>query len=246
MDRAIYTAMTGAKSTLMQQTAVGHNLSNASTDGFRSELHRLRAVPVLSPALASRAFVADASVGTDFTPGALQQTGRALDTAINGKGWFTVQTPDGKEAYTRVGRFEVGPNGELLTERGLQVMGTAGPIALPPDNRYEIAPDGTVSAVPRTGNVNTTNVVDQLKLVNPPEADLQRGDDGLFRLRSGQDADADPNVKVAGGYVEGSNVNIVEQMVQMISLARQFETQTKLITTAETNDSRADQMLGMT
>lgn len=246
MDRAIYTAMTGAKSTLMQQASVGHNLSNASTDGFRTELHRLRAVPVLSSSLPSRAFVVDASVGSDFTPGPLQETGRSLDVALNGKGWFAVQTPDGKEAYTRAGRFEVSPNGELLTERGLQVMGEAGPIALPPDSRYEVASDGTVSAVPRTGSLNTTNVVGRLKLVNPPDGDMRRGDDGLFRLASGEEADADPNVRVAGGYIEGSNVNIVEQMVQMISLARQFETQIKLITTAETNASRADQILGST
>ena len=243
MDRAIYTAMTGAKSTLLQQASVGHNLSNATTDGFRSELHRLRAVPVQTQALPSRAFVVDASVANDFTPGALQSTGRALDAAINGKGWFAVQTPDGGEAYTRAGRFEVSANGELVNERGLQVLGEGGPIALPPDNSYEIASDGTISAIPRTGSRNNAEVVGRLKLVNPEEAQIQRGDDGYFRLASGQPAEADPAVKVAGGYVEASNVNIVEQMVQMISLARQFETQTRMMTAIDSNAKAADQIL---
>lgn len=246
MDRAIYTAMTGAKSTLLQQAAVGHNLSNATTDGFRTEMHRLRAVPVLSPAQPSRAFVVDASVGSDFTPGALQQTGRSLDVALHGKGWFAVQTPDGNEAYTRAGRFEVDANGQLVNERGLPVLSTGGPIALPPDNHYEVASDGTISAIPRTGSRNAAEVVGQLKLVNPDEAQLKRGDDGYFRLASGQPADADPAVRVAGGYVEASNVNVVDQMVQMISLSRHFETQTRMMTTLDTNAKTADQLLSIT
>jgi len=243
MDRAIYTAMSGAKSTLAQQTSVGHNLANASTDGFKAELHRLRAVPVVSNALPTRAFVVDASVANDLTPGALQKTGRSLDVAIKGDGWFAVQTPDGREAYTRAGRFEVSANGELVTEQGLQVLGEGGPIALPPDNRYEIAADGTVSAVPTTGNRNAAEVVGRLKLVNPPAAQLTRSDDGLFRLPNGVAADADPNVSVASGFVEASNVNPVDQMVQMISLSHLFETQTRLMTTVDTNAKAADQIL---
>ncbi len=88
------------------------------------------------------------------------------------------------------------------------------------------------------------NVVAQLKLVNPPEAELVRGDDGLFRLQGGAPAPADPNVRVAGGYLEGSNVNVVDQMVQMISLARQFEMQTRMLSTAEQNDRAAARVLG--
>ena len=70
-----------------------------------------------------------------------------------------------------------------------------------------------------------------------------RGNDGLFRLKDGSQADADPNVVAAGGYLEGSNVNVVEQMVSMISLARQFEMQTKIIQTAQSNDQSASQLL---
>ena len=85
--------------------------------------------------------------------------------------------------------------------------------------------------------------VGTLKLVNPPEADLVRGADGLFRLRDNAAAPVDPNVSVAAGFLEGSNVNVVDQLVSMISLARQYETQLKLLSTAEQNDRAAAQLL---
>src|SRR5690554_7111404 len=103
MDRLIYTAMTGAKGTLDQQAAVSNNLANANSTGFRSEMHRLRSVELQTDALRTRAFAVDASIATDFTPGPLQHTGRSFDAAIEGKGWFAVQAPDGGEAYTRDG-----------------------------------------------------------------------------------------------------------------------------------------------
>lgn len=241
MDRLIYTVMTGAKHTLGQQGAVAHNIANASSTGFRTELHRLRAVEVQTDALRTRAFVVDASVGSDFTPGPLQHTGRNFDVAVEGKGWLAVRMPDGSEAYTRDGAFDVSPNGVLQTRDGRPVIGIGGPIAIPPDNEVVIGRDGTISAIDPAGGV--VNEVDRLKLVNPPEQDLVRGDDGLFRLRNGEAAPADENVLVAGGYLEGSNVNVVDQLVTMISLARQFEMQTRMIQTAETNDRAASQII---
>lgn len=243
MDRLIYTAMTGAKATMGQEAAVAHNLANASTTGFRAEVHRLRAVPVQSESLPSKAFVVDASIGSDFSTGPVSQTGNSLDAAINGKGWFVVQTPDGNEAYTRSGSFQIDENGVLRTRGGLEVMGDAGQIAIPPDNTVEISSDGTITAIPVSGARNTANVVGRLKLVNPPEADLKRGEDGLFRLASGETANMDESVKVAGGYLEGSNVNVVEEMVRMISLARQYDLNTKLLQNVQENDKAASQIL---
>lgn len=239
MDRLIYTAMTGAKSTLGQQAAVSHNIANATSTGFRTEMHKLRAVEVQTDAARSRSFVVDASVANDYTPGALQYTGRPYDVAVEGKGWLTVRTPDGREAYTRDGSFELSPNGVLQTRSGLPVVGDGGAVTIPPDSEIVIGKDGSISAL-QDGLVN---VVAQLKLVNPPEADLVRGDDGLFRLQQGTPVPADENVRVAGAYLEGSNVNVVDQMVQMISLARQFEMQTKMLQNAEQNDQAATQVL---
>ena len=243
MDRLIYTAMTGAKHTMGQQAAVSHNLANASSTGFRAELHKLRAVPVQGDGLATRAFVVDASVATNFDPGPLQATGRALDVAIEGKGWLAVQLPDGSEGYTRDGSLELSPNGVLQTRNGLPVLGDGGPITIPPDNEILVGKDGTVSAMLAGGEQNVVNNVGRLKLVNPAETSLVRGDDGLFRLREGGEAPADDAVQVAGGYLEGSNVNVVDQMVTMIALARQFEMQTRMLQSAEANDQAATRVL---
>lgn len=243
MDKLIYTAMSGASHTLGQQAAVAQNLANVSSTGYKAEEHRLRAVQVLSEAQPTRAFVADASVASDFSQGPLQQTGRSLDVAIQGRGWLAVQTPNGEEGYTRDGNFSVTPEGLLVTKGGMQVMGTGGPLSIPPDTNITIGPDGTITATPRTGALNNANVIGRLKLVNPADQELVRADNGLFRLRAGGEADADPEVKVVGGFLEGSNVNTADQMVRMISLSRQFELQTKLIQNMQNNDQAAQQLL---
>ena len=243
MDRLLYTAITGAKPTLGQQASVANNLANASTYGFRADLAMLRAVPIQGEGLATRAFVVDSTPGSDFTPGPIQQTGRPLDVAIQGEGWIAVQMDDGSEGYTRDGNLQVSENGLLQARGGRLVMGDGGPIALPPDVRVQIADDGTISTVPTGNQPNQVAQVGRIKLVNPPAALLERGGDGFFRLKSGQQADAAAEVRLAAGALEGSNVNVVEQMVTMIALARQFDVQTKMMQNAESNDQRAAQLL---
>lgn len=245
MDRLIYTAMTGAKHAFMQQAGNAHNLANASTIGFKAQEHRFRAVPVLGEGMPTRAFVVDASVADVFDEGPLMYTGRNLDVAVQGRGWVALQMPDGSEAYTRAGSFDVNVNGLLQTKGGQTVAGDGGPINIPPDNTVEISPDGTVSVVPTFGTPNSSNAVGRIKLVNPPEADLVRGDDGLFRLRNGQAAEVDDKVRVNAGTLEGSNVNVVDAMVNLISLSRQFELQIKMLQTADTNAQRADQLMSL-
>lgn len=245
MDRLIYTAMTGAKHVFMQQAGTANNLANASTVGFKAQEHRFRAVPVQSEAMPTRAFVVDASVADVFDEGPLMFTGRNLDVAVQGRGWLAVQLPDGSEAYTRAGSLDVDVTGLLVTKSGNSVLGDGGPISVPPDNTIEIAPDGTVSVVPTFGARNNASAIGRLKLVNPPEADLVRGADGLFRLRDGQQAPASETVKVASGALEGSNVNVTDAMVNLISLSRQFEMQIKMLQTADANAQRADQLLSL-
>ena len=245
MDRLIYTAMTGASQAFMRQAGVANNLANASTTGFRAMEHRFRAVPVQGPGAPTRAFVADASVANVFDQGPMMATGRPLDVAVQGAGWIAVEGANGTEAYTRAGNLQVNVNGQLQTASGLNVLGDGGPIAIPPDNSITISPDGTVSAVPLSGTPNNVNVVGRIKLVNPPENQLARGDDGLFRLPGGAQADVDENVKIAPSTLEGSNVDPVDSMVSMISLARQFETQIKMLQTADANAAKASQILSM-
>ncbi len=245
MDRLVYTAMTGAKHILEQQATTSHNLANATTTGFRAQLDSFRAVPVIGGDLPTRAFVVDATVGTDFSTGSMQNTGRELDVGIQGKGWLVVQKDDGTEAYTRHGSLKLSENGVLQTQSGLNVVGDSGPITIPPEVSIAIAKDGTVSSVPTGTKPSAVQVIGRLKLVNPPEENLVRGDDGLFKTKDNIPADADVNVSVAGGMLEGSNVNVVEAMVSMINLARQFEMQMKLMTNAESNANKASQILVM-
>ena len=246
MDRLIYTAMSGATQSMARQAAVANNLANVSSTGYRAEEHRLRAVQVMasSPgALPTRAFAIDASTHNNFALGPMLETGRTLDVALQGQGWIAVTMADGSEAYTRDGSLQTDINGVLQTRGGLTVQGDGGVISIPPDQKISIGTDGTVSVVPETGAQNTVNAIGRIKLVNPPEETLVRGEDGFFRGASGDAATVDPAVKLAGGMLEGSNVNPAEQMVTMISLGRQFEMQMKMISMAEANDRSATNVI---
>lgn len=245
MDRLIYIAMTGAKHTLWQQAATTHNLANAATTGYRAEINAFRALPVVGEGSPTRAFVVDSTTGADFSPGAIQHTGRDFDVAVQGGGWIAVQTPDGSEAYTRNGSLQTGPNGQLQTRTGLTVLGDTGPIAIPPDTDVTVAKDGTISTIPTGQNLNAVAVVGRIKLVNPAEKDLVRGEDGLFRIGSGNPAPADANVVLISGALETSNVNVVDALVGMISLARQFDMQIKLLQSAEANATKASQVMNL-
>jgi flagellar basal-body rod protein FlgF len=243
MDRVIYVAMTGAREVTRQQAVVSHNLANISTTGFKSEMNVFRALPVVGDGAKTRAYVLETTPTTDSSSGVLQATGRNLDVAINGSGWMAVQDASGQEAYTRMGDLQISANGVLQTGTGLTVMGDGGPIAIPPDQQILIGKDGTISTVPLGQNQNGVTITGRIKLVNPPESDLNRGDDGLFRLKSGQPAAADANVTLAVGTLESSNVNPTDALVKMISLGRQFEMQMRVLTAANDNHKDADKII---
>lgn len=245
MDRLIYTAMSGAKQILEQQATTSNNLANVSTSGFRAQLDTFRAVPVVGAPSPTRAFVVDATVGTDFREGTIEHTGRALDVAINGQGWITVERPDGSEGYSRGGSLKINENGLLQTQSGLNVMSDNGPISIPPDVVVSIAKDGTISTVTQDTKPGASIQIGRLKLVNPPQDNLVRGDDSLFSTKDGQPAESDANVGVVGGAIESSNVNVVDAMVNMITLARSFELNMNMLKHAETNDAKATEFMAL-
>jgi flagellar basal-body rod protein FlgF len=243
MDKFLYVAMSGAKETLRAQTANSHNLANASTNGFRADLSAFQARAVAGSGYASRVYATSSTTGWDQTVGAQMSTGRDLDIAVQGDGFIAVQGRDGREAYTRAGDLIVDANGQLMTKTGLPVLGDGGPLSVPPNNSLAIAPDGTISIVPQGQGPETTASIGRIKLVNPGNQNLDRGDDGLFRMRDGSDAPADANLRVASGSLEASNVNAAEAMVNMIELARNFELQVKAIKAAEDNGAVSSQLL---
>ncbi|MFM2120484.1 MAG: hypothetical protein RL722_1952 [Pseudomonadota bacterium] len=238
MDRMIYLTMTGAKSAMQRQDVLSNNLANASTTGFRAEMQAFRAVPVRGDGASTRAYALETSTGYNPEPGPVTGTGRSLDVAMQGGAWMAVQGLDGTEAYTRAGALDVDSQGQLVTREGRTVLGEGGPISIPTGAEVEIAPDGTISA--RVGAARP-QPVGKLKMVTP-EAPLDRGDDGLFRAQGGE-LPADPRARLQAGALEGSNVSPVETMVAMISAARQFEAQMKMIQTAEKDEQAAQQLL---
>lgn len=239
MDRMIYVSMAGAKMNMQRQDVLSNNLANVSTTGFRAELEAVRAVPVRGDGASTRVYSLETTVGYNDSAGPITFTGRSLDVAAQGKTWMAVQALDGTEAYTRSGSFAVNSEGTLVTHSGLPVMGDGGPITIPPGAEPSIAPDGTVSAKALNGK---TTGVGKLKLVTPQDK-LIRGEDGLFRAPDGGELPADATARVQDGSLEGSNVNPIETMVSMIAAARQFETQMKMMQTAESDEKAAAQLL---
>ncbi len=239
MDRMIYLSMSGAKATMQRQDVLANNLANVSTAGFRAELAAFRAVPVQGSGASSRVYALESTPGYDATPGPVAATGRNLDVAMRGNAWLAVQALDGTEAYTRGGSLDISADGTLTTRNGLQVLGDGGPIQVPANAAVSIGADGTVSASVGEGRPQP---VGRLKLATP-EAPLLRGEDGLFRAADGGDLPADATAQVQDGALEGSNVSSVQTMVAMIAAARQFETQMKMMQTAESNEKSAAQLL---
>lgn len=244
MDKMLYVAMSGASQNSLAQRAHANNLANISTSGFRRDFEQARSMPVFGDTFPSRVYAMSERPGTDFTPGALQETGRDLDVAIAGEGWIAVQSADGSEAYVRTASLQVDALGQLRTGNGLPVMGNSGPIAIPPEQKVEIGQDGTISIRALGEAPNVVAEVDRIKLVNPDPKQLLKGADGLIRVKDPQQpAQVDGNVRVTSGFIEASNVNAVEEMTAILSLSRQFELSVKMMRTAEDNSSAMARVL---
>lgn len=243
MDRMLYVAMSGASDLARGQAIVAHNLANLSTVGFKAMLQAARSVPVTGEVYPSRVYARVSVVGPDLSPGPLVRTGRDLDVAVEGEGWIAVQAPDGSEAYTRAGDLRIGPGGVLMNGAGHPVLGSGGPIAIPPYETLQIGADGTITIRPLGQGANALTVLDRIRLVRPPATELVRGPDGLFRLRSGGTAPPDASVRLVTGSLEQSNVHAIGALVDMIDLARRYELQVRLMQTARENDQAASQLL---
>lgn len=245
MDRALYIAMSGAKQNTLGQSAHANNLANVNTTGFRSDYTQSRAMGVFGDHFPSRAYAMTERPASDFQQGPLIETGRRMDVTLEGEGWFAVVGPDGQEAYTRAGDMSVDPTGRLINGNGLQMLSDGGPVVLPEFEKIEISRAGIVSIQP-LGEVPAALAEPvQLKLVNPDPRALEKGEDGLFRFRDPAQvtAAADPNLTLINGFVEGSNVNAVKELTDLIALNRQYEMQVKLMKKADENTSATTQIL---
>jgi flagellar basal-body rod protein FlgF len=191
--------------------------------------------------LPTRAYAITENPQTNLSAGNLIQTGRDLDVGIKGKGYIAVQAVDGTEAYTRAGNFSIDNSGILRTGNGLPVMGNSGPVAIPEFQKLEIGQDGTVSVVIKGESPDALAQVDQIKLVNPDEASIRKGKDGLLYVND--DVQADIDVSLVSGFLEGSNVNPIDELTKILTLARQYEMSVKMMKSAEENSEASARLL---
>ncbi len=244
MDKGLYIAMTGAKHNMLAQAVHANNLANVNTNGFRAEFAQARSQAVYyGDGHASRAYALTESPATDFSQGVMVKTGRDLDFAVQGEGMIAVQAPDGTEAYTRAGSLNIGANGELTTSNGLPVLGEGGPIVIPPSEKVDIGIDGTITVLGSGEGAATLIQVDRIRLVNPEMNTIRKGQDGLLRAKAGVEIEADANVRLESGFIESSNVNAINEFTQVLSLARQYELNVKLMTTMEQNSETSARLL---
>ncbi len=243
MDRMLYISMNAAQQTMLSQAANSNNLANVNTTGFRADFEQFRSQPVFGEGLPTRVYSMSERPATDCQQGSVQSTGRELDVSIQGDGFLAVQGKDGREGYTRAGDLQITATGQLVTGTGLAVMGEGGPIAIPPAEKIEIGSDGTISIRPIGGDANALAVLDRIKLVKPELNNVFKDSDGLMRMQDGTDAPLDAAVTVASGTLEGSNVNAVSALVNMIELQRQYEMQVKMMKSADDNGAASARLL---
>jgi len=242
MDKALYIAMSGAKQNMLSQAAHANNLANVNTTGFKEDFAQARSMPVYGEGLPTRAYALSERPGTNFQQGSLIQTGNSLDVALKGEGWIAIQAADGSEAYTRAGNLSIDVNGQLRTGAGFPVLGDGGPLVIPPAATVEVGADGTISVIPLGGEGLAQ--VDRIRLVNPESDSIEKGKDGLIHLKAGAaQPDVDGAVRVEQGFLEGSNVNAVSSLTDMLSLSRQYELQVKLMGQADQNSEAAARLL---
>jgi flagellar basal-body rod protein FlgF len=246
MIKGLYAAASAMLAGVNQQSVLAHNVANMDTPGFKQILLSLDdflITPVVQPPEGLAADNRQSLVGSlglgvqtgpqtiDFSEGPLQSTGQPLDLAIQGAGFFSIQTPNG-ERYTRDGRFSVDAENHLVTVDGYYVLDDAGQqITLPEGGELAVSGDGTLfvdgTQVARLG----------LAAFNDPQTELTKDLPNMYAA-NGQPTGTELGT-VAQGYLEAANVNPAQLMTQMVQVARQYEAAQQMV-------QNQDQLLGQT
>lgn len=243
MDRLVYTALSGLRSQAAAQATIANNIANASTTGFRAERVSFDRLVLQGSGFEARQLSAEEVDDFDRTAGTIVQTARPLDVAATGEAWIAVQSADGSEAYTRRGDLSVAASGVLETGDGFPVMGSGGPITVPPYQSISIAADGTISIVPPGGDPNQPQVLDRIKLASPQGSVTAKGLDNLLHVKGGGALPADLDAKLQTGALEQSNVNLTQALVDMIENQRSYEVQANLLKEAKSMDESAASLM---
>ena len=245
MDKLIYTAASGLKSHMAAQAAIANNMANASTIGFRAEKVNFNSLLLKGAGFDSRQPASEEVTDFDRSAGAVTTTGRNLDIAIPGDQWMAVQANDGTEGYTRRGDLNISATGVLETGDGFPVMGSGGPITVPPATSVSIAQDGTISIIPVGGDAKNPQVIDRIKFASAQGSQTSKGLDNLIHVQGGGILPTDENAKCISGALEQSNVNMTQSLVDMIENQRSYEVQANLMKSAKDMDESAASVMRM-
>ena len=245
MDKLIYTAASGLRSRMAAQAAIANNMANSSTIGFRGEKVNFDSVLLKGSGFDSRQPASEQVTDFDRTSGTIITTGRNLDIAMPGDQWISVQAADGTEAYTRRGDLQINATGLLETGDGFPVMGSGGPITIPPATSVSIAGDGTISIIPVGGDAKNPQVIDRIKFASPKGSQTVKGLDNLVHVKGGGILPVDEDGKCIAGALEQSNVNMTQALVDMIENQRAYEVQANLMKSAKDMDESAASVMRM-
>jgi len=245
MDKLVYTALSGLRSQMSAQSTIANNIANASTTGYRAERVNFDRLILQGQGFESRELASEEVNDFDRRAGTLVQTARPLDVAVAGDSWMAVQAKDGTEAYTRRGDLNVASSGVLETGDGFPVMGSGGPITVPPYQSIAIAGDGSVTIVPPGGDASQPQIIDKIKLVSTDGTQTSKGLDNLLHVKGGGVLPEDLDGKVQSGALEQSNVNLTQSLVDMIENQRSYEVQANLLKEAKTMDESSASLMRM-
>jgi flagellar basal-body rod protein FlgF len=229
MDNSFMVGLSAQQVLRQRMDVTANNLANMTTAGFKAErlvMRELSEQPAASSDLPTDiAFVDAWMLQRDFSTGPLEQTGNPLDMAIEGEGFFVIETEDG-EAYTRDGRFALDDQGRVVTRSGKVVLGDGGPITVDPEaGPISISREGTLSQA--EAQIGTFRTV----AFDTPAA-LEKIGDNLWRATD-ETPRAPENSRIAAGFVEGSNVNAVAELTQMIEISRAYQAVSRMISDSD-------------
>lgn len=245
MDRMIYTALSGMDSAMARQRAVASNLANANTPGFRADTFATMPSHLRGGTFDVRGFAQGSVRGADLTPGEITPTGRDLDIAMRGGAMIAFQAGDGSEVYSRRGDLSVDVSGRLVNGDGLQVMGTAGPVSVPPGWTLSLDANGTIYARDPAAPDAEPEEIARIKLVSVEGSTVVKGLDNQMRVAGGGVLPADAEATIMTGALEASNVDSAGTLVDMIEAQRSFERRVKLISTAEQLDQASSRLMSL-
>ncbi len=267
--KGIYTALSGAMAQSLQMDTIANNIANVNTPGFKRDTQVFNEyltanekeqtgmpVPRIPASIESfydmqggdKSFVDAKGTFTDHSQGTLKHTGNPLDVAIDGEGFFEIATPDGVK-LTRAGNFTMDGNGKLVTKEGHFVLAAGGDGANPESRSISLNGSESLTVNDQGDIFNGTQLIAKLSVVNVADKDgIEKIGNSLYGFKKGHNPEiiGRQNVSVKSGFIEGSNVNVVQEMTDMIKTQRIFESTQKAISAYDSMNDKLVNIVGKT